>query len=260
MDEEVDHVRGPRDAPVTLVEYGDFECPFCARVSGVGNELRAHFGDRLRYVTRHLPLPVVTATVFATWFGAEAVFGVSSTFVKEGLRGVVADNGPGVPPDVLQRLTREPVTTRADAGGSGMGPGGVRDLDPVRHKVHVEDVPDPARARLQPAQLRCDEPGEARQRLRAAPVLDGQAVDACRSAPEALRRPSESRRRTPHSPLRAPRWPRPSPRVAAGPSRHACARPPSPAAPGWPMAPCSAAWTRATRWIVMLSMTASSPH
>ena len=40
---------------------------------------------------RSLPLPVVTATVFATWFGAEAVLGVSATFVKEGLRGVVAD-------------------------------------------------------------------------------------------------------------------------------------------------------------------------
>jgi len=40
---------------------------------------------------RHLPLPVVMATVFATWFGAEAVFGVSATFVQEGLTGVVAD-------------------------------------------------------------------------------------------------------------------------------------------------------------------------
>ena len=40
---------------------------------------------------RHLPLPVVTATVFATWFGAEAVFGVSATFVQEGLNGVAAD-------------------------------------------------------------------------------------------------------------------------------------------------------------------------
>lgn len=40
---------------------------------------------------RHLPLPVVTATVFATWFGAEAVFGVSATFVQEGLNGVSAD-------------------------------------------------------------------------------------------------------------------------------------------------------------------------
>lgn len=40
---------------------------------------------------RMLPLPVVTATVFATWFGAEAVLGVSATFVKDGLQGVVAD-------------------------------------------------------------------------------------------------------------------------------------------------------------------------
>ncbi len=40
---------------------------------------------------RHLPLPIVMATVFATWFGAEAVFGVSATFVQEGLNGVVAD-------------------------------------------------------------------------------------------------------------------------------------------------------------------------
>ena len=40
---------------------------------------------------RSLPLPVVTATVFATWFGAEAVLGISATFVKEGLHGVVAD-------------------------------------------------------------------------------------------------------------------------------------------------------------------------
>jgi len=40
---------------------------------------------------RRLPLPIVTATVFATWFGAETVLGISATFVKEGLRGVVAD-------------------------------------------------------------------------------------------------------------------------------------------------------------------------
>ncbi|HEX8780036.1 MAG TPA: Na+/H+ antiporter NhaA, partial [Nocardioides sp.] len=58
VDPEVDHVLGPPDAPLTLVEYLDYECPFCARVSGVGEELRAHFGDDgLRYVTRHLPLP-----------------------------------------------------------------------------------------------------------------------------------------------------------------------------------------------------------
>jgi Na+/proline symporter len=52
---------------------------------------RVHNTKDFAVAGRHLPLPVVTATVFATWFGAEAVFGVSATFVKEGLRGVVAD-------------------------------------------------------------------------------------------------------------------------------------------------------------------------
>ncbi|HET6547074.1 MAG TPA: Na+/H+ antiporter NhaA, partial [Solirubrobacter sp.] len=51
-----DHIRGPVDAPLTLVEYGDFECPFCGRATGVVRELRERFGDDLRYVFRHLPL------------------------------------------------------------------------------------------------------------------------------------------------------------------------------------------------------------
>lgn len=40
---------------------------------------------------RHLPLPIVMATVFATWFGAEAIFGISATFVQDGLNGIAAD-------------------------------------------------------------------------------------------------------------------------------------------------------------------------
>ncbi|EFE71127.1 Na+/H+ antiporter NhaA [Streptomyces viridosporus ATCC 14672] len=56
VDPATDHVTGPPDAPLTLVEYGDFECPFCARATGVAQELRQRFGDRLRYVFRHLPL------------------------------------------------------------------------------------------------------------------------------------------------------------------------------------------------------------
>ncbi|WP_164700103.1 Na+/H+ antiporter NhaA [Modestobacter sp. KNN46-3] len=59
VDPEVDHLRGPVDAPLTLVEYGDVECPFCGRASGVVEELRRRFGDDLRYVFRHLPLPDV---------------------------------------------------------------------------------------------------------------------------------------------------------------------------------------------------------
>lgn len=52
---------------------------------------RVHNARDFAVAGRSLPLPVVTATVFATWFGAEAVFGVSAQFVTEGLGGVVAD-------------------------------------------------------------------------------------------------------------------------------------------------------------------------
>jgi Na+/H+ antiporter NhaA len=56
VDPEVDHIRGPIDAPVTLVEYGDFECPYCGRAEPVVRELVRTFGNDLRYVFRHLPL------------------------------------------------------------------------------------------------------------------------------------------------------------------------------------------------------------
>ena len=56
VDPERDHVRGSEDAPVTLVEYGDFECPFCGQAEQVIRELLASFGDDVRYVWRHLPL------------------------------------------------------------------------------------------------------------------------------------------------------------------------------------------------------------
>jgi Na+/H+ antiporter NhaA len=55
VDPAQDHVRGPAEAPVTLMEYGDFECPYCGQAETVIRELLADFGD-LRYVWRHLPL------------------------------------------------------------------------------------------------------------------------------------------------------------------------------------------------------------
>jgi Na+/H+ antiporter NhaA len=55
VEAERDHIRGPSDAPVELVEYGDFECPYCGRAEPVVRDLLAEFGD-LTYVWRHLPL------------------------------------------------------------------------------------------------------------------------------------------------------------------------------------------------------------
>ncbi len=60
VDPKRDHFRGPVDAPVTLLEYGDFECPYCGQAESVIRELLRDFGD-VRYVWRHLPLNDVHA-------------------------------------------------------------------------------------------------------------------------------------------------------------------------------------------------------
>ena len=56
VDAERDHVQGPADAPVTLVQYGDFECPNCGDMYPVIKRIHERLGPRLRFVFRHFPL------------------------------------------------------------------------------------------------------------------------------------------------------------------------------------------------------------
>jgi Na+/H+ antiporter NhaA len=71
VDPERDHVRGPKKSPVTVVEYGDFECPYCGQAEPVVRELLADYGD-VRYVWRHLPLNDVHPNAQAAAEAAEA--------------------------------------------------------------------------------------------------------------------------------------------------------------------------------------------
>lgn len=54
-----DHIRGPATAAVTLVEYGDYECPYCGMAYPIIEEVRNALGDRLRFVFRNFPLAEV---------------------------------------------------------------------------------------------------------------------------------------------------------------------------------------------------------
>lgn len=54
-----DHIRGPADAPVTLLEYGDYECPYCGLAHPIARAVQQEMGTVLRFVFRHFPLTTV---------------------------------------------------------------------------------------------------------------------------------------------------------------------------------------------------------
>jgi protein-disulfide isomerase len=54
--ERRNHIQGPADAEVTLVEYGDFQCPYCGAAYPIVKEVQRRMGDRLRFVFRHFPI------------------------------------------------------------------------------------------------------------------------------------------------------------------------------------------------------------
>jgi protein-disulfide isomerase len=74
-----DHVRGPAQAPITVVEYGDYECPHCAAAAPIVNQLQSSFEGQMRSIFRHFPLTEVHphaeyAAEGAEFAGAAGVF------------------------------------------------------------------------------------------------------------------------------------------------------------------------------------------
>jgi protein-disulfide isomerase len=56
VSQERDHIQGPGDAPVTLVEYGDYECPYCGEAYPIVKQIQERMGERLRFVFRNFPI------------------------------------------------------------------------------------------------------------------------------------------------------------------------------------------------------------
>jgi Na+/H+ antiporter NhaA/glutaredoxin len=103
VDDDRDHIRGPADANVTLVEYGDFECPFCGRAQDAIESVLGQTRD-LRYVWRHLPLTDVHAH---TQQAAEA----SEAAAKQGkfweMHDLLLDHQDELEPDDLMRYAEQ---------------------------------------------------------------------------------------------------------------------------------------------------------
>jgi protein-disulfide isomerase len=69
---ETDHVLGKADAPVTLVEYGDFECPYCGQAYYIVKKLQEDVGDMMRFVFRNFPLSEIHPNALEAAYAAEA--------------------------------------------------------------------------------------------------------------------------------------------------------------------------------------------
>lgn len=67
-----DHVQGPADAPVTLLEYGDYQCPYCGAAHPIVKALQRHLSGNLRFAFRHFPLATVHEYAEGAAEGAEA--------------------------------------------------------------------------------------------------------------------------------------------------------------------------------------------
>src|SRR5919197_5207918 len=72
VSESRDHIQGPANAPVTLLEYGDYECPYCAQAYIIIKEVQERLGSKLRFVFRNFPVTKVRPHTYETALAAEA--------------------------------------------------------------------------------------------------------------------------------------------------------------------------------------------
>ena len=99
-----DHVLGPADAEMTLVEYGSYACPHCHAVHEVVEELRSRFGERMRYVFRHLPVGGSESAARAAELAEHADLTAGRFWeVHEALM----ERGPVFSPDDFDRIARD---------------------------------------------------------------------------------------------------------------------------------------------------------
>lgn len=126
VDDDRDHILGPKNAPITLVEYGSYACPHCRAANERITEVREQLGDRLRYVFRHKPLtgsdmarPAAELTESASnheqfWDAHVTLMSRSETLTEDDLRAVTTQLGlTGLDAETAQ-ATAEKARRRVD--------------------------------------------------------------------------------------------------------------------------------------------------
>jgi protein-disulfide isomerase len=99
-----DHAQGPESAPVTLVEYGDYQCPYCADVHSMIQSIVKTMGAKLRFVFRHMPLNEMHPYAQYAAEAAEAA-GAQGKFWE--MHDAIYDHQSDLSPDLLHKLGRK---------------------------------------------------------------------------------------------------------------------------------------------------------
>jgi NhaA family Na+:H+ antiporter len=134
VDDRRDHILGPNNAPITLVEYGSYDCPHCRAANERIAAVRTRLGDRLRYVFRHRPVPgsdlarraaelVETAKDPSQFWDLHVMLMTrSETLTEDDLRAVAEQVGlvpadpsgePAVPGEASRRVSEDVASSRA---------------------------------------------------------------------------------------------------------------------------------------------------
>lgn len=99
-----DYVQGPADAPATLVEYGDYQCPYCGEAFGIIKQLQQQFGDGLRFCFRNFPIPEIHPQALPAAETAEFC-GANGKFWQA--HDTLYDNQERLGPELYTALVRE---------------------------------------------------------------------------------------------------------------------------------------------------------
>ncbi|MBE2318167.1 thioredoxin domain-containing protein [Solirubrobacter sp. CPCC 204708] len=131
--DEHDHVAGPFDAPLELVMYGDFQCPYCAASQSIVRRVRERLDGRLRFVFRHLPLTEVHPDAERAAEAAEAASLQGSFWEMHD--ALYANGGRFSDADLLalaDRIGLDPDRFRADLASGAPAARVARDADAAR--------------------------------------------------------------------------------------------------------------------------------
>mgnify|MGYP001603672950 CR=1 FL=1 len=123
VDAARDHIHGERQAPVSIIEYSDFECPFCKRFLGVPEEVVKRLGGKVNFVWRHFPLEMhaplavraAEATECAARLGGNDAFWSYTNAAMTRTRS----NGQGLPPGEGDPLLALAAELKLDAAAFG---------------------------------------------------------------------------------------------------------------------------------------------